>query len=244
MKSYKWLLLAATALLCACGSVYDDPLNPENDRDGASARIDKGSQAGETDEGDPSSGTGSEAATPADGNGDYVPPTPTGTGQKRVFVTSVAYTGDLAGEGGATTGLAGADALCAWHATDAALGGSWVAWLSTSATQAIDRLPEGTWTLVDGTTQVFGSKLDIRRNPAVAIARDERGQSIDSRFYVWTGTNERGQLSDHSCADWTTDSGRAGQHGDVGNMRERGQGWSENGSLYCSELARIYCFEI
>lgn len=54
------------------------------------------------------------------------------TQSKRAFVTSTTYTGNLGG-------ISGADALCQARADAASLGGSWIAWLSTSAINAISR---------------------------------------------------------------------------------------------------------
>lgn len=59
--------------------------------------------------------------------------------RKRIFVTSIAYTGSLKTEGDGVNGLAGANNLCVQAATNAVLGGSWDAWLSDSTIHAKDR---------------------------------------------------------------------------------------------------------
>src|SRR5947207_2454473 len=69
-------------------------------------------------------GTSPDLSTPAS--------TDMAVAKKRVFVTSGTWTGDLKTHGGGTDGLDGANKLCQGAATAAALGGTWVAWLSDS----------------------------------------------------------------------------------------------------------------
>lgn len=69
-------------------------------------------------------------------------------GGARVFVTATSYAAKSLG-GGASR-VAGADGFCANAAAAAGLGGNWVAWLSTSTVNAIDRVTgTGPWYLVD-----------------------------------------------------------------------------------------------
>src|SRR5688500_4322657 len=87
---------------------------------------------------------------------------------KRIFVTSLGYTGDRTTAGGAATGWQGADALCDLAAAGAALGGAWVAWASDSGTNAIDRIMDvGPWYFVDGATLVFNNKANLATSPVV-----------------------------------------------------------------------------
>src|SRR5262245_46996381 len=65
------------------------------------------------------------------------------TVRKRVFVSEASHHGDLGGP-------AGADRLCGEAASAAGLGGEWTAWVSTAEVNAIQRVSEGPWYLVDG----------------------------------------------------------------------------------------------
>lgn len=187
-------------------------------------------------------------------------------GAKRVFVTSLTFTGDLAREGKGATGLEGADNLCGAHATAANLGGTWVAWISSSAENAIDRIPDvGPWYFVDRTTKVFASKFYIKQGPLVPLMKDERGVNVTSEF-VWTGTDNRGQYDVRpryyaqgvsfpisGCSDWT--SSATGSVGGVHARASYGRAsaiadrWTDNGTGYdgsstdCNQQLRLYCFE-
>lgn len=108
-------------------------------------------------------------------------------GIKRIFITSKGSNGSLGG-------LKGADSLCASAALDSGLGGKWVAWLSSSTEDAIDRVKDvGPWYLVDGTTLIFKNKSSmISSNPEAPISQDEYGQPIGPVYY-WTGTAKDGK---------------------------------------------------
>src|SRR5262249_27131858 len=82
-------------------------------------------------------------------------PTPTLPPPRRVFVTSLTYTGNLGG-------LAGADALCQARADAAALGGTYKAWLADDSGSPATRFTHSTgeYVLVDGTV-VAGNWADL-----------------------------------------------------------------------------------
>lgn len=163
-------------------------------------------------------------------------------GDKRVFVTSVAYSGNLIREGNATTGREGANALCQVHADDARLGGEWVAWLSDNQGDAIDQLNEGRFALVDG-TEIFASKLDIRRGPRAALNLDERGLEVNASL-AWTGTNDRGRVTGEwsNCNEWGQDYSWPGTAGSIGALDST---WTDSGQQEeCTSLLRLYCFEL
>src|SRR5687768_3068711 len=93
------------------------------------------------EDGDPGGGGAPGGGAPGGmgGGGGGVGTEPPGTpsprmplpGQKRMFVTSSKYSGNLQMTGQAPTGLEGGDNLCRTSATAANLGGTWNAWLST-----------------------------------------------------------------------------------------------------------------
>jgi hypothetical protein len=104
-------------------------------------------------------------------------------------------------------GLAGADARCQEFATLGDLPGTYVAYLSTSDTDAIDRLAGSRgWIRPDGKPFV-DSLADLAAGHILYPPRlDERGQPHDN-VEVFTGTGEDGRRVGPTCQDWTsTDS--------------------------------------
>ncbi len=171
----------------------------------------------------------------------------------RVFVTSTRHTGDLqsagfglpgCGGGACAHGLAGGDAICSQRAGDAGLGGTWVAWLSTSAVAAEKRLAAGSGPFVLAASGVRLVALDqgaLLNTAALglrsAISEDEYGNPVARG--VWTGTNADGS-SAASCLDWTTSGRRWGMAGD---SAETGTGWTSHGTAVCNVPLHLYCFE-
>jgi hypothetical protein len=159
-------------------------------------------------------------------------------GPMRVFVTSTAYDADPRRAGGASTGLEGADNLCNKAAHAAGLGGAWVAWLSDTKTNAIDRIADvSPWYLVDGRTRIFADKDALTLSPERAIDKNERGQPTGG--LVWTGTSSGGFASGSDCLDWTSSAAFEGTAGAVATST-----WTaQSVMLACSDVAPIYCFE-
>ena len=100
-------------------------------------------------------------------------------GQSIVFVTSTSSNGDLGG-------LAGADATCNSLAQTAGLSGTYVAWLSTSTTDARDRIDDASYIRVDGTPIANNLADLIDGSLQNAVLLDETGTTMAVR--VWTGT--------------------------------------------------------
>ncbi|HVU03689.1 MAG TPA: DUF1554 domain-containing protein [Polyangiaceae bacterium] len=158
---------------------------------------------------------------------------------KRVFVTKDTFDGNL--KGTAASGLEGADALCQAAADDASLGGTWVAWLSDSGHDAIDRIADvGPWYRIDG-QKVFDDKAAITTTgPAVAISRGPKNEVVS--FLPWTGTKSDGTRTPHNCNDWqSSDSSNSGTCGSSSATAT----WTETGptGLPCSIPYNLYCFE-
>ena len=156
-----------------------------------------------------------------------------------VFRTSRPYLGNFGG-------LSGGDAICATHATEAELPGTYKAWLSDSTGTATARLihSTGPYKLVDGT--IIADDWDdlVDGTLDAAIALDEDGAAIDVaafNSYVWTGTNSAGDRWVSYCRDWTSqsadDTGLAGR-GDVATSS-----WSLSSALTCSLMLRLYCIQ-
>lgn len=162
--------------------------------------------------------------------------------QKKVFVTSETSGGNLGG-------LSGADATCQQHAANAGLGGTWVAWLSSSTSHAIDRLTgDGPWVRLDG-EPVFANKAAIADQfgkPDNGLWLDESGTWLPSDR-IWTGTGIGGRFAESigdSCQGWTSnamaDQARIGQVG-----RSNGAAWTSFSFTTCDQSGtRLICFEL
>jgi hypothetical protein len=173
---------------------------------------------------------------------------------KRVFVTAASFHGDLQQQGAGADGLAGADLLCAAAATSASLGGTWVAWVSTSGVDAISRLAsDGRWTLIDEVTEVFASRSQIQFGPKHAIDVTEAGEpllpsGVDLPV-VWTNTDSFGKYSDdgenNACDDWSAQTGVAAV-GVIFDPALGGPGlsWTDTKQpRACGGAYHLYCFE-
>lgn len=155
---------------------------------------------------------------------------------KRIFVTSAVYAGNM----GATTGLAGADANCVTAA--AGLGGTgWKAWLSVPGTGAASRINDvGPWYLVDGITRVFDSKAAMTQNPLNAITKTEANQDVVTSP-VWTGTiMPAANPSPNTCLSWASTS-----PSDLGHtgMTVGDSHWTDDANQGCNTSAHLYCIE-
>ena len=161
----------------------------------------------------------------------------------RVFVTSTDYDGDLGG-------LAGADDECQAAADTAGLGGGpWIAWLSDSTGDAIDRIPNGRYRLLDvlaatlvlDDTVVALDKDDLLSGPVNLrnlINIDEFGQERWAKPY--TGTNVNGTANPDHCNNWTDNTAEAS--GRYGTNDQTDMDWTTNGTGQCTDARALYCF--
>jgi hypothetical protein len=171
--------------------------------------------------------------------------------EKTVFVTSATFSGNLGG-------LTGADDKCQAEADGPASivpPGTYIAWLSTSVKDAIDRLPANTsgYFLPSG-RKVADSKSDVVSctNPAGCPGRvideDELG-GVGILGAVWTGTHSDGRASAATCTDWTDGEGggfvATAQYGIslVGTGGAYGKGYVLDCGPGAASKARIICFQ-
>jgi hypothetical protein len=169
----------------------------------------------------------------AGGGGTYI--------KKRVFVSSVVYTGAAIG------GLAGADAKCQTlaDAVPALVGKTWKAILSDSTVNAIDRIGidrTDNKYLVTMKNQPIASAWELWGNTFIhsPIAYTESG-GLPSAASVWTGTNQYGLNTGTNCSNWisTVTTGQYGSFGAVGT-----KDWIEQGAANpCNSTLHIYCIE-
>lgn len=168
-------------------------------------------------------------------------PRPIPSGGLRVFVTSGTYKGDLATAGGALTGLAGADALCARSARTAGLTtrGRWVAWLSDSKTDATARVVDGAagFYTVSGDLVMSQVRSMQAGRPDTYVTVDERGDSRSYGATGWTGSTSTGVKAPSNCDDWTSSDPR-----DFGAISGSDL-YTMGGSASCGQAQRLYCFE-
>jgi hypothetical protein len=163
------------------------------------------------------------------------------SGVVQVFVTSSQFNGDLGG-------LDGADAKCQSAAEAAELPGTWVAWLSDGGdTNAIERIPDGQYRLLDETVIAEDKGDLIDGDLESPINRNEFGEEQGEA--VWTGTSASGVgSSGDPCSNWTSQTGIAECSDDpsecamLGNSNSSDFTWTQGPHESCSELASLYCF--
>lgn len=177
---------------------------------------------------------------------------------KKMFITSTTYNGNLGG-------LAGADAICQVRAAAGSLSGCYKAWLSDGSTSASTRLTHatGAYVKVDGVTVIANNWISLISGGALLspIDKDEFGilqtwtsitgsgagcPNLDYGGTVWvyTNTTNSGASGGCSCSDWTS-CGGIGRHGYGGNINGW---WTETftGGIWginCDQLAHLYCVE-
>lgn len=169
------------------------------------------------------------------------PPPDPPPGARRVFVTQGVYAGALTSYVTAADGLAAGDKICDLRAKAAGLGGTWVAWLSSSSADAIDRVTgTGPWNM-NGQV-AFTNRAQLYGEPLVPLAYDERGNRVDpygGEVAVWTGTKAGGQHHAETCGNWTstTLTGRMG-------VASTTFDWTDVAWRYCSTEQHLICFEL
>lgn len=152
----------------------------------------------------------------------------------RAFVSSTLTTGNIGG-------VAGADAICNAAAQAANLPGTYVAWISTSKVNAIERIEaQGPWHLVNG-VELAKTKADlVKGSLAQRFDKDEKGNTPPvEEDRVWTGTGANGTFSGDDCGEW----GASGKKGLVGEAEQTGAGWTALVKEACSEVNRVYCLQ-
>jgi cysteine-rich repeat protein len=157
---------------------------------------------------------------------------------KTVFLTSIAYTGDLGG-------LDGADAICNDLAVVAGLPGTYKAWLSDSVNSVSQRFTHaGPYILVDG-TPIADSWTDLTDGYLLnSISRDEKNTYSNGQL-VWTNTLPNGAKkhndSRYNCDNWTRNYS---YFGGVGATYYNNSYWTDRDSISsCNYSRKFYCFE-
>lgn len=166
---------------------------------------------------------------------------------KRIFVTSAKYNGNLAGQcTSASNGLEAADCLCQKAADSAGMGNrTFKAWLSSSSQDARDRLADvGPWFLIGETDTVFSDLDDMGTEPPFSINTDEHGNVTSGR--AWTGTGIGGVAigcgaGNEWCDEWTSQFNGTG--GMAGNPAAIDFQWTQDGCQNCDQVLHLICVE-
>ena len=161
------------------------------------------------------------------------------TREWRVFVTSLPFTaGDI-------KGLVGADYQCRHRATKMFLpnGERYMAWISTSEVQAVDRLyhARGPYKLVNG-LQVAANWDALVSGPLDnRIEVSELSETVNA--LVFTGTLPDGTRAPNSthCDDWTNYDGD--NFAWFGATQAVDGDWTHAATSDCGVHAGLYCFE-
>jgi hypothetical protein len=141
----------------------------------------------------------------------------------------------------ALTPLSAADALCAQSAATAGLPGTYVAWLSTSAVNAKDRLGSARgWVRPDGNP--FADTQSDMRSGRIFFPPYLTAKGRPTEEWVATGTTDQGIADPQTCNDYTSTSGNL----KAGDTRETTSNWTYFGAhdfgFPCSNKFPIYCF--
>jgi hypothetical protein len=155
-----------------------------------------------------------------------------------VFVTNGKW------RGGDLGGLAGADSKCASEASTFGLPGKYVAWLSTSTVNAINRVPAsgGPWLRRQDDAVVIGNRSQLAGGGGVTVP-----VALGGMDWVWTSTMANGEAvylettprDYQTCEDWTSVSTSESGYG--GEAAKAGDAWNYGHSMTCDAAYSIYC---
>ena len=172
--------------------------------------------------------------------------TPSSSNALRVFVTSKSYSGNFA----STKGVEEADRQCRQAAILKNLGGQdWKAFISGRnsfgkiETAKNRLLIPGKIVRLDGKVVADSAQLLFNGQIKRRININEHGALYNGR--VWTGTNFSGSLASQHCKNWsaTTNNNNMILFGGQGSSTSLNRGWYTSLNGFCSNQARLYCFE-
>ncbi len=174
---------------------------------------------------------------------------------KNVFITSVAYNGNLGG-------VEGADAICQQHAdsTTPQIEGKYLAWIAAEdGTAPADRFTphNGEYQLLDEIRTVVHTdftELISAEDTLKAINIDENGDTIPVPRSTWTNVTTFGLFRtspggippfvvDQTCDSWQSSSPDARGRG--GLVFSSDASWTDDpgAAAQCDEVRRLYCFQ-
>jgi hypothetical protein len=160
--------------------------------------------------------------------------------ERRVFVTSSVFQGNLGG-------VSGADAKCQALADASGnpkvVGRKFLAWVSVPGNAVTDRFPHGTaaYRLVDDSVVATSwNNLINTSQVQTMIELDEQAGSVKQS--AWTGTTAAGFSTTPTCEDWTSTSNAfSGTRGITSTLSSS---WTQYSfTLKCDQAVHLYCFE-
>ena len=163
--------------------------------------------------------------------------------QNYAFVSSTQFAASFGG-------VAGADAECQKLATDADLPGTYVAWISDTTSDAIDRIPmtAGGWLRTDGRPFALSRAALLAGELLHPLRVTETGQDMPMTETVFTNTMETGVYGPiisniDACADWTSADSSLHSVG-LGASTSTKIAWTRSVSTGCANMARLYCLGV
>lgn len=185
--------------------------------------------------------------------------------KRRAFVSSATGSGNLNSwaDSGGLFGLAAGDNICRELAGDAGLpnAGTYVAWLSSAATDAYCHVqgqtgkkatgcvgtatPAGPWYRYDGVGR-FAGTIDelVSDEPRIyqPIRYTETGGDLANNVLgYWTGSDPRGEVTDDTCGSWVV--GTSGPFGLAGSQVHTTGNWTYRSTVPCEQNRRLLCLE-
>ena len=160
-----------------------------------------------------------------------------------VFQTNVAFVSTPTAVPGSFSTLAAADAFCQANADQSGLPGTYIAWLSTTGTNAIDRLAGSRgWVRPDGVPFVdTPADLVAARIWSPLSVMADGTDAIFGNVAVVTGATAAGGLASSNCTDWTDPTGTTL----TGQLSTTSSAWTfQVAQSLCGGPARIYCFGV
>ncbi len=154
-----------------------------------------------------------------------------------VFVTAQVTAGEALG------GLAGADAICNAEAAAAGLKGNYMAWLSSSVSNAPTRIAATGargWVRRDGLPFV-DTMADLAALKFYYPVRLLADGTVAPNTVVLTGTMQDGTVSANTCADWTANDSKNTTGGSSDAMSGK---WTQAWGFPCTSKQRLFCFGV
>lgn len=166
------------------------------------------------------------------------------SGEHRVFITSVATTGDMAA-GTGSSGMAKADKICQDRAEAANLTRDYKAIISDSTADASSRLVISgevytvddngdKYLIAEASSEFWDSDTTPLKN---TIDRTESGALLANKE-VWTGSLESGATTSDHCVNWT-DTGSTATYGD--NSIKTSAWIESSATANCNTSKHLYC---
>lgn len=174
-------------------------------------------------------------ASQPDASPDAGPDAATGT-PNIIFVSSQTFNGAMGG-------AAGADAQCQALAQGADLGGTFIAYISTSTASAASRVQNARgWVRTDGKPVADLASQLTAGNLWYPVYLDEHGAPVAPTALTYTGSNADGTTSpSYTCSDWTSSS--ATTKGECGEPAAGFSQWSGGPLNACNQAFHLYCLQ-